>query len=238
MTSDERSREEHVPVPPQESEIVAPPRISRPRAMIRVVAVLVLAGVLVGGLWAWLAPGVQAVVALTKSGDRVHGYIGEDSDHLFLAATLMVGFLTILALGAATAVWKWREHRGPEMVGALSVGLLLAAGAATGVGAGLAGLRYDTLDVAGAPVTPEHRVHYLTEAPGVFFGHSPWQIAATIVFPAGIAALAYAIGALSTSRDDLGAWPPAPAFGYVSVSTGPVPTAGAVPPDAPSAPSH
>jgi ABC-type transport system involved in cytochrome c biogenesis permease subunit len=160
MTSDERSREEHVPGPPQESEIVAPPRISRPRAMIRVVAVLVLAGVLVGGLWAWLAPGVQAVVALTKSGDRVHGYIGEDSDHLFLAATLMVGFLTILALGAATAVWKWREHRGPEMVGALSVGLLLAAGAATGVGAGLAGLRYDTLDVAGAPVTPEHRVHY------------------------------------------------------------------------------
>ena len=49
---------------------------------------------------------------------------------------------------------------------------------------------------------------YVTEAPAVFFGHSPLQIAASIVFPAGVAALVYAICALSTTRDDLGAWPP------------------------------
>ena len=59
-----------------------------------------------------------------------------------------------------------------------------------------------------APVSPEHRVHYVVEAPPVFFGHSPLQIAATILFPAAIAALVYALMAVSTARDDLGAWPP------------------------------
>ncbi|MCP9272653.1 DUF2567 domain-containing protein [Mycolicibacterium arenosum] len=222
----------------EQAKPVAPPRVSRRSALIRVVAVLAVGGVLVGALWAWLVPGVQVVVALTRDGDRVRGYVGEDADHLFLAATLMVGLLAILALTSATAVWRWREHRGPEMVGALSIGLLLAAGAATGVGAGLASLRFDTVDVASAPVTPENRVHYVTEAPGVFFGHSPWQIAATIVLPAGIAALAYAIGALSTTRDDLGAWPSVSEIRYVVPVTGPAPTTDAVPPGGPSEPSR
>jgi hypothetical protein len=42
----------------------------------------------------------------------------------------------------------------------------------------------------------------------VFYGHTPWQIAASVIVPAGIVALIYAICALSTKRDDLGAWPP------------------------------
>jgi hypothetical protein len=57
-------------------------------------------------------------------------------------------------------------------------------------------------------VSPEHRVHYVVEAPAVFFGHSPLQIAATILLPAATAALVYALMAVSTQRDDLGAWPP------------------------------
>jgi len=69
-------------------------------------------------------------------------------------------------------------------------------------------LRYGTIDIAGAPISPQHRVHYVTEAPPVFFGHSPLQIAATILFPAAVAALVYALIAVSTSRDDLGGWPP------------------------------
>ena len=51
-------------------------------------------------------------------------------------------------------------------------------------------------------------MHYVIEAPAVFFGHSPLQIATTILFPAAIAALVYALMAVSTPRDDLGAWPP------------------------------
>jgi hypothetical protein len=42
----------------------------------------------------------------------------------------------------------------------------------------------------------------------VFFSHSPLVAAMTIVIPAGIAALVYSLIAMSTTRDDLGAWPP------------------------------
>ena len=48
----------------------------------------------------------------------------------------------------------------------------------------------------------------IIEGPAVFFGHSPLQIAATVLLPAAIAALVYALMAVSTQRDDLDAWPP------------------------------
>lgn len=212
---------------------VAPPRLPRRSAMLRVVGSLVLAGAAVGALWSWIAPSAQRAVVLTKAGDRVKGYVGDEADHVFLAAAIMVGLLAVLGAAAGTAVWKWRAHRGPQMLAALTLGLLSAAGGATGVGAALARVRYGVVDVAAAPVTPEHRVHYVTEAPGVFFGHSPWQIAATIAVPVGVGAFAYAFGALSTSRDDLSAYPPAPAVRF----TGPAPTAVAVPPGDPSRPA-
>jgi hypothetical protein len=67
----------------------------------------------------------------------------------------------------------------------------------------------------------------------VFFGHTPLQIATTILLPAGVAALVYALCTLATKRDDLGAWPPvtdpAPA-------TDPAPTGGDDPPVDPSPP--
>jgi hypothetical protein len=211
----------------------APPRVSRRTAVIRVVVALVLAGVLVGVLWAWLAPPIQAVVALTKSGNRIRGYLGDESDHLFLGAALLAGLLGAVAVVSATLVWRWRAHRGPAMVGALAVGATAAAGLATGVGAVLVRWRYGVIDIAAAPVSPEHRVHYVIEAPAVFFGHTPLQIATTILLPAGVAALVYALCTLATKRDDLGAWPPvtdpAPA-------TDPAPTGGDDPPVDPSPP--
>jgi hypothetical protein len=94
------------------------------------------------------------------------------------------------------------------MAAALAIGSAAAAGAAVGVGAVLVHWRYGAIDIAGAPVSPEHRVHYVIEAPAVFFGHGPLQIVTTILFPAAIAALLYALMAVSTQRDDLGAWPP------------------------------
>jgi hypothetical protein len=78
---------------------------------------------------------------------------------------------------------------------------------AAGVGAVLVHWRYGTIDVGAAPVSPEHRVHYVIEAPPVFFGHGPLQIAATLLLPAALAALVYALLAVATPRDDLGAWP-------------------------------
>jgi hypothetical protein len=187
---------------------IAPPRISRRRAAVIVVFGLALAGALAGALWAWVAPPIQGVVALTRDGERIRAYLGNEADHFFISAFLVVGMLGVLAVVAAMLVWQWRAHRGPVMVGALTIGLAAAAGVAAGVGALLVHWRYGTIDVAGAPISPEHRVHYVVEAPAVFFGHSPLQIATTVLFPVAIAALVYALLAVSTARDDLGAWPP------------------------------
>lgn len=199
--------------------LVEPPRLADRQAAIRVVVGLAMAGVVVGAVWAWLAPPSQIVVALTKSGNRVRGYVGDESDHVFLSAFMMTGLLFVLAVTAAVAVWQWRAHRGPVMVGALSIGALIAAGAASGVGAVLVRWRYGVVDLASAPVSPERRVHYTVEAPAVFFGHTPWQIAVSIAFPAGVAALVYAMYVLATKRDDLGGWPPiAPAPAFVPVT--------------------
>ena len=187
---------------------VAPPRISRGRAAVTVVVGLTLAGALMGALWALIAPPIHGVIALTKSGDRVHAYLGNEADNFFITAFLLVGLAVALAVVSAVLVWHWRPHRGPVLVAALAIGSAAAAGAAAGVGALLVRSRYDVVDIPGAPISPEHRVHYVTEAPPVFFAHSPFLIAASILFPAAMAALVYALIAVSTSRDDLGGWPP------------------------------
>ena len=185
-----------------------PPRISLKRAAVSVVVALALTGVAIGALWAWLAPGIHGVVALTKDGDRVRAYLGNEADHFFVASFMMVGMVCAAAFIAAVLVWKWRAHRGPVMIAALGLGAGAAAGAAAGVGAALVHWRYGTIDIDAAPISPEHRVHYVIEAPAVFFGHGPLQIATTVLFPAAAAALVYALMAVSTQRDDLDAWPP------------------------------
>ncbi|MBU8811601.1 DUF2567 domain-containing protein [Mycolicibacterium goodii] len=184
------------------------PRISRSRAAAIVVVTLTVAGALLGVVWSILAPPIHGVVALTRSGDRARAYLGAESDHFFTAAFMFTGLLVVLGVVAAVALWQWRAHRGPALVTALVAGCAAAAGAAAGIGALLVRGRYGSIDVAGAPVRPENRVHYVVEAPPVFFGHTPLQVAASILFPAAVAALVYALIAVSTARDDLGAWPP------------------------------
>lgn len=217
--TDEPLREEQSPVL-ADRNLVAGPRISTVRAGLIVIAGLAAPGTVVGALWAWLAPPIHGVVALADDGERVRVYLGNEGDHFFVAAYLMVGMLCTLAVVAAVLVWQWRAHRGPTMVASLAVGLAAAAGAAAGVGAVLVHWRYGAVDVAGAPISPEHRVHYITEAPPVFFAHGPLQIALTILMPAALGAAVYALTAVATARDDLGAWPPIdpPAFGQ-SVTT-------------------
>ena len=159
---------------------VAPPRISRGRAAVTVVVGLALAGALMGALWALIAPPIHGVIALTKSGDRVHAALGNEADNFFVAAFLLVGMVVVLAVVSAVLVWQWRPHRGPVLCAALAIGSAAAAGAAAGVGALLARARYDVIDIAGASISPDHRVQYVTEAPPVFFAHTPLLIAASI----------------------------------------------------------
>ncbi|WP_422747404.1 DUF2567 domain-containing protein [Mycobacterium sp. WMMD1722] len=211
----------------------AAPGISHRRAALAIVAALTVAGAAVGALWTLLAPPIHGVVALTRSGDRAKAYLGAEADHFFTAAFMLTGMLLVLAVVAAVAVWQWRAHRGPVLAAALAAGCTAAAGAAAGVGAALAHLRYGAIDVAAAPVSPENRVHYVVEAPAVFFGQTPLQIVTFILFPAAIAALIYGLCAVSTPRDDLGAWPPVETAGL----SGRTVTAGGVPPVVPSPPS-
>lgn len=213
---------------------VAAPRSSRRKAALTTVAGLVAGGAVTGALWSVLAPPVHGVVALTRAGDRIRAYLGSEADHFFTSAFLFVGMLSVLGVVAAVWLWQWRAHRGPALLTALAVGGAGAAATAAGVGAALMRMRYGTVDVAGAPVTPERRVHYVVEAPAVFFGHTPLQIACSLVFPAALGALVYAMCAVSTARDDLGGWPPQE---YQAVS-GRTETAGGALPVGPQSPSH
>ena len=185
-------------------------RRTRTRALLVVVLGSAVTGVVIGGVWAWIAPPIHAVVALTRSGERVHDYLGNESEHFFVAPALMLGLLTVLAAVASVGVWQWREHRGPEMVIALSSGMVAAAAAASAVGAGLVRLSYGALNFDAVPLTKSPSVAYVVQAPPVFFSDGPLQIALTLLWPAGIAALVYAVRAAADARDDLGALPPQP----------------------------
>ena len=183
------------------------PRRSRRSAAVSVVVALTVCGAVLGVLWAWIAPPIHTITALTRSGKRVDAFLGTEADNLFVAAAMLIGLLVMLAIVAAVAVWQWRAHRGPVLATALWVGLVTAGAAAAGVGAVLAHWRYGTPDHQGVALTQEDRVHYFTEAPGVFAGHGPLQIAVTLLLPAALAALTYSLLAVATPRDDLGGWP-------------------------------
>jgi len=187
--------------------MITRPRRSKTAAAVIVVVALTICGVGLGALWAWIAPPIHTITALTRSGERVDAFLGTEADNLFVAAAMMIGLLVMLAIVAAVAMWQWRAHRGPILATALWIGLVAAGAAAAGVGAALAHGRYGTPDHQGVSLTQENRVHYFTEAPGVFAGHGPLQIAVTLLLPAALAALAYSVLAVAAPRDDLGAWP-------------------------------
>jgi hypothetical protein len=93
------------------------------------------------------------------------------------------------------------------MVIALSIGLVTGAAAAAGVAALLVWLRYGALNFGAIPLSSDHKVAYVTQAPPVLFAHGPLQVAVTLIWPAGIAALVYAVLAAANARDDLGGLP-------------------------------
>lgn len=202
---------------PSTPEPAAGPRTSRRRAEGIVVAGLLVAGVPIGALWAWIAPAVHGVLALTHDGDRVHDYPGPESEHFFVAPALMLGLLSVAAVITAVLVWQWRAHRGPGMVAGLCAGVPGAAGVAAGIGALLVHLRYGTVVFDKAPVTHDNPVYYFTQAPPVFFGHDALQVVCTLLLPVVAAALVYAVLVAATARDDLG--------GYPGVEPGPAPVA-------------
>ena len=184
------------------------PGRSRFLAACVVVAGLAAAGAALGAAWSMIAPPIHTITALTRSGEQVEAFLGREADNLFVAAAMLIGMLMTLSIVSAVLVWQWRSHRGPVLAAALWIGQLAAGGAAAGVGALLVHWRYGTPDREGLRLSPENRVAYFTEAPPVWLGHSPVQIAVTLLLPAATAALVYAMMAIASPRDDLGGWPP------------------------------
>ncbi|HEY1440775.1 MAG TPA: DUF2567 domain-containing protein [Mycobacterium sp.] len=164
-------------------------------------------GVLIGGLWAWIAPPIHVVVAITRAGERVHDYLGTESEHFFNAPCLMLGLLTVVAVVAPVLAWQWRQRRGPRMVVGLSIGMVIVAVAATAVGALLVRLHYGASNFDAVPLFGKPAVAYVVQAPPVFFGLRPLQVVVTLFWPAAIAALVYALLAAGNARDDLGRLP-------------------------------
>ena len=175
------------------------------RRWLAVPAGMALAGVWAGAVWAWLAPASHSAVVVTKSGKRLHEYLGNEADHYFDSAVMMVGLLVGLAVVSAVLVWQWRQRRGPAMVVGLTAGGVALAAAATGTGAGLVRLRYGHTDIGA--VAADHKIHYITEAPAVFLGHTSLQVLTVLLLPAAAAALTYGMMAAASAHDDLGVKP-------------------------------
>ena len=178
------------------------------RRWLAVPAGMALAGVAAGAVWAWLAPASHSAVVVTKSGKRLHEYLGNEADHYFDSAVMMVGLLVGLAVVSAVLVWQWRQRRGPAMVVGLTAGGVALAAAATGTGAGLVRLRYGHTDIGA--VAADHKIHYITEAPAVFLGHTSLQVLTVLLLPAAAAALTYGMMAAASAHDDLGVKPSVP----------------------------
>jgi hypothetical protein len=170
-----------------------------------ITAAMAVGGVGAGAIWALIAPPATGLVGVTRSGKRIHDYVGNDAEHFFDSAVMMTGLLFALAVISAVLMWQWRSVRGPVTVIGLFTGGIAATGAAAGVGAGIARLRHGHTDIGAVPA--DHKIHYVTEAPAVFFGHTPLQIVAALVLPSAVAALTYAIIAAGSADDDLGVEP-------------------------------
>ncbi len=192
---------------PETSGPASAARRSRARAIVIAGLGSSATGVLIGALWAWIAPPIHAVVAMTREGERVHDYLGTESEHFFDAPCLMLGLLTALAVVGSVLVWQWREHRGPGMVIALSIGMVAAAAAASAAGAVLVRLSYGVLNFDAVSLSGSPSVAYVIQAPPVFFSDGPLQVTIILLWPAAIAALVYAVLAAADARDDLGILP-------------------------------
>ncbi|MDT5117295.1 MAG: hypothetical protein QOE30_3034 [Mycobacterium sp.] len=199
------------PATPQSARVAAPSRV---RAIVLAALGLSASGVLVGGLWAWMAPPIHLVVAMTRAGERVHDYLGDESQHFFDVPCLMLGLLTVLAVVAPVLAWQWRRLRGPGMVIGLTIGMVVAAAVASTVGAVLVLLRYGALDIDQVPLLGRPSVAYVIQAPPVFLGLAPLQIATTLLWPAAVAALVYSLLAAGSARDDLGSSGPTAALSH------------------------
>ena len=116
---------------------------SQVRAAARIVAALLLVGVLAGLVWALLVP-AQHFLVVTPDGRGVS--LTGESSHQFDAVALFVCIAAVVGLVSAVAAWQWRSARGPTLYAGLLLGSILGAAAMAGIGESVARLRYPAPD--------------------------------------------------------------------------------------------
>jgi hypothetical protein len=173
------------------------------RGVVRTVLAIVVGGLLLGVLWAFVAPGQETVT--TASGASAG--LAAESDHVFDATAVF--FLLACAYGvvAGSLAWRVRSRRGPVMMLAVALASTAAAWVAARVGSWLA-----------APLTDRNPVGVLLDRAEASSSGTPGPpIPATLttipaeigsfwtVLGAGVAAvLAYLLCAIMLGVDDLG----------------------------------
>ena len=78
--------------------MITRPRRSKTAAAVIVVVALTMCGAGLGALWAWIAPPIHTITALTRSGDRIDAFLGTEADNHFVAAAMYIGLLSMLCL--------------------------------------------------------------------------------------------------------------------------------------------
>lgn len=173
------------------------------RPVLRIALVVLVGGVLLGLLWALVAPGEARVT--TASGASVP--LAAESDHVFDATAVF--FLLVAAYGVVVGSLAWRAtaRRGPVMLVGIAVATTAAAWVAARVGTWLAGPLTDRSPVgvlldrseassSGTPGPPIPAT--LTTLPAEI--GSSWTVVG-----AGLGAvLAYLLCAIALGSDDLG----------------------------------
>jgi hypothetical protein len=174
-------------------------------AGLRCAAILVVVGLPLGALWAFLAPVVH-VVALPGGGS---GVPAGEADHAFDAVAIHVLLIAAFGVIAAAVAWRRRHRRGPVMLVALVAGSLVGAWVAGRVGALLAWAASPVpvlvdpaaLSRSGTPGGPVPAV--LTSVPA---SPGPWWLALI----AGLAAsLTYVLAAIIDGHEEMGRDPAA-----------------------------
>ncbi|PVZ08885.1 DUF2567 domain-containing protein [Actinomycetospora cinnamomea] len=174
-------------------------------AGLRYAAILVVVGLPLGALWAFLAPVVHTV-ALPGGGS---GVPAGEADHAFDAVAIHVLLIAAFGVIAGAVAWRRRHRRGPVLLVALVVGSLAGAWVAGRIGGLLAWAASPipvlvdpaALDRAGAPGGPVPAV--LTSVPP---SPGPWWLALV----AGLAAaLTYVLAAIIDGHEEMGRDPAA-----------------------------
>ncbi|HEY2220519.1 DUF2567 domain-containing protein [Actinomycetospora sp.] len=173
------------------------------RPVLRTVLAVVAGGLLLGVLWALVAPGQETVT--TAAGASAG--LAAESDHVFDATAVF--FLLASAYGVVVGVlaWQARSRRGPVTLAGVALASTAAAWVAARVGTWLAG-----------PLTDRHPVGVLLDRAEASSSGTPGPpIPATLttvpavigsfwtVLGAGVGAvLAYLLCAIALGTDDLG----------------------------------